>query len=175
MGTRQRGDERAHRRGLLQYGPTVTYGRETTATIFAGDITTQTSEQMYGKPGQVLHYRVIARTGDGLVFEGGDSTVVLGSATPATPELSTRTPVVTPTTIDLPYTGAVTGTVDGFAVAYRREAGQPELQVAELQPVASDGEDHAVLDQAQARRAAQRRRAQADEDAPLQVAGTSSS
>jgi hypothetical protein len=126
----------------FQYGPTVTYGRETTATIFAGDITTQTSEQMYGKPGQVLHYRVIARTGDGLVFEGGDSTVVLGSATPATPELATGTPVVTPTTIDLPYTGAVTGTVDGVAVVYRREAGQPELQVAELQPVASDGEDH---------------------------------
>jgi hypothetical protein len=126
----------------FQYGPTVTYGRETTATIFAGDVNMQTSEQMYGEPGQVLHYRVIARTGDGLVFEGGDSTVVIGSATAATPVLSTGTPVVTPTTIDLPYTGAVTGTVDGVAVAYRREAGQPEMQVAELQPVTSDGEDH---------------------------------
>jgi len=127
----------------FQYGPTVAYGRETTASLFAGDVPTQTSEQMYGEPGQVLHYRVIARTGDGLVFEGGDTTVVLTSATAATPELSTGTPVVTPTTIDLPFTGSVTGTLDGVAVAYRRLAGQPDMQVATLRPVPSDGEDHA--------------------------------
>jgi hypothetical protein len=154
---------------------------------------------MYGAPGQVLHYRVIARTGDGLVFEGGDSTVVIGSATAATPTFSTGAPAVTPTTIDLPFSGSLTGTLDGIAVVYRRPAGQPDMQVADVKRVPSDGDPHIarerrqgdreaqahqegqeeaareVLDQAQARRAAQRRRAEADEDAPLQVAGTSSS
>jgi hypothetical protein len=127
----------------FQYGSTPTYGRETAPKLVGGDLdAAPVEEQLYGEPGQVLHYRAVARTGNGAVAEGGDDTVVIKNATVASPTLSTGTPVVTPTTIDIPYTGSLAATLDGVAVVYKRPAGRADMQVIDIRRVPSDGDPH---------------------------------
>jgi hypothetical protein len=91
----------------FQYGPTSSYGSETAPMLAAGTGDQPEGAQVFGTPGSAVHYRAVARTGSGLVFAGEDRIASLTVPAPGAPSITVGAPVVTQTTIDLPYTATV--------------------------------------------------------------------
>jgi hypothetical protein len=131
----------------FQYGPTAGYGFETAPILVAGTGDQSKDGQIYGTPGTAVHYRAVAHTASGLVFAGQDGTVSLTLPPPGTPTITVGNPVVTQTTIDLPYTATIAPPAtftkaSGGAVLIGRIPPSSFQNYADLNGIAADGQPH---------------------------------
>ncbi|HMJ37775.1 MAG TPA: hypothetical protein VK501_27960 [Baekduia sp.] len=131
----------------FQYGPTASYGFETAPILAAGTGNQPEGASVYGTPGTAVHYRAIARTGSGLVFAGQDRVASLTVPAPGAPTITVGTPVVTQTTIDLPYTATVappagSRKTSSGAVLIARIPPSSFQGYADLDVIAADGQPH---------------------------------
>jgi hypothetical protein len=131
----------------FQYGPTAGYGFETAPILAAGTGDQPEAGQVFGTPGSAVHYRAVARTASGLVFAGQDRVVSLTVPPAGTPTITVGTPVVTQTTIDLPYAATVappatSRKTSSAALLIGRIPPSSFQGYADMNAIAADGQPH---------------------------------